>query len=74
MVADDLGDERQAQARTARLGRDERIEDVRHEIGGNARAVVAHGDFQRQAEPLPATPRRNLHAGPIARRQRDFAA
>ena len=32
MVADDLGDQRQAEARAVRLGGDERIEQVRHQV------------------------------------------
>src|SRR6185503_10671750 len=52
MIADDLGDERETKARTLRLCRDEGIEDVRQKIGWNASSIVAHGDFQGQAEAL----------------------
>ena len=56
------------------LGGDEGIENVRHQIGRNARAVVAHRDFQRQAQPLARDRRAEAHAGAIAGGQRDFAA
>ena len=41
VIADDLGDQRKAEARAVGLGGDERIEQVRHQIVRDARAVVA---------------------------------
>ena len=47
MIADDLGDQRQAQAGAARLGGDEGIEDVGQQIGGTpeplSRTVTSSG-------------------------------
>lgn len=54
MGADQLGDKRQTEARTIRLGGDERIEKMRQEIGGYARAIVMHAEFQRKRDALPA--------------------
>src|SRR5215469_1051309 len=66
MVADDLGNQSKAQAGTAALGRDERIEDVGHEIWRHAGAIVAHRDFKRQAQPLARNGGAETHAGAIA--------
>src|SRR3984893_18809943 len=48
VIADDLGDQRQAEPRSGRLGGHERVEQVRQEIVGNARAVVLDAELQRQ--------------------------
>ena len=48
MVADDLGDQSQAEAAAGRLGGDERLKQMRAHVVGNARTVVAYGDEQRQ--------------------------
>ncbi len=40
MLVDDLGNERKAKAGAARLGRHERIEQMRQKIGIDARPVV----------------------------------
>ena len=41
MIAHDLGDQRQAQARAARLGGDEGFEDVRHQVGAERRSPLS---------------------------------
>src|SRR5690348_9321959 len=51
MVADDLGDEGQAETGTGRLGGDEGVEEMLHEIGRHARAVVLDRNLKRQADP-----------------------
>src|SRR5262245_60795584 len=73
MVADDLGHERKAKAGPRRLGGDERIEEMRHEIGRNAGAVVLHGDLEWQAYPGLAAWNREAHAGPEGGGEGDLA-
>src|SRR5882672_550286 len=50
VIADDLGDQGQAQSRPGRLGGRERIEQMRQEIVGNARTVVLDAELERQRD------------------------
>src|SRR5258706_15673054 len=74
MIADDLCNQRQAEARATAFRGDEGIEDVRHKVGRHARAIVANGDFERQAQSPARDNRAETNAGPIAGRQRDLSA
>ena len=74
MLADDLGDQRQAEPRAVRLGGDERVEQDRQDILRNARAIVAHAKFERQRDAVLAAGDGDANAGPERRRQRDLAA
>src|SRR6185295_10230109 len=73
MVTDDLGDERQAKPRAGRFGADERIEEMRHEIGRNAGAVIFDCNFERQAHSRVTSWYRKTHATPEGRRQRNLS-
>src|SRR4026209_1606574 len=73
MVTDDLGDERQAKPRAGRFGADERIEEMRHEIGRNAGAVIFDCNFERQAHSRVTSWYRKTHARPEGRRQRNLS-
>src|SRR5438552_3203686 len=46
VIADDLGDQREAKPRAGRLGGHERIEQVRQQVGGHTRAVVLDAEFE----------------------------
>src|ERR1700704_4320464 len=48
VIADDLGDQREAQPRPGRLGGHERVEQMRYQIVGNARTIVLDAEFERQ--------------------------
>src|SRR4051812_40282791 len=52
MVGDDLRHQRESQSRAMRFRGDERIENIRQQIGRDALAVVAHSHFERQAQPM----------------------
>ena len=73
VVAYYFGDECKSQARTRRLGADERLEQAGGDVGRNARTVVAHADLERQADRFG--PRADLqpHALAVSGGQRDFA-
>ena len=73
MIADDLGDEREAEPAAAFLGGHEGIEQKRQEVRGHAGARVADADFERQADALARPRHRQPHAGPIGGRQMDLA-
>ena len=70
VVADDLGDQRQPEAGAVALGGHERIEQVRLEVLGDARAVVLDLDHQRQADARAGA----RHGQPHARAGRPCAA
>ena len=72
MVANDLGHQCKPQAAPRRLGADEGIEQMRHEVGGNARAVVLHGNLERQAHPCLAAGDRKADAWTERCGQRDL--
>src|SRR5205823_14645331 len=74
MVADHLRDKCKTKASSISLGRDERVEQMRLEIVGDAAAVIGHRDHQRQmAAPLPSGYRKT-QAVAISGRQSDFTA
>src|SRR5580704_14442364 len=73
MIADDLGDQREAKPRSGWLGGHEGIEQMRNEIVGHARPVVLDAELERQRNPrLTARPRKS-HARPERGRERDLA-
>src|SRR5271169_2453074 len=51
VIADDLGDHSKTEARPLHLGGYERVEEMGLQFGGNARTVIAHAKFERQADP-----------------------
>src|SRR5260370_10869449 len=46
VIAHDLGDQREAQPRSGRLGGHERVEQMRQQIIGNARTVVLDAELE----------------------------
>ena len=73
MVADDLGHQRQPEPGAGRLGGDERIEQMRHEVGRHAGAVVLDRDLERQADAGLTARHRQAHAGAERGGKRDLA-
>src|SRR5262245_32766473 len=73
MVADDLGDERQTKSRAVKLGGDERIEEMRHEISRNAGAVIFDCDLERETHSCLTSRHRETHAGPERRCERNLS-
>src|SRR5882672_2139757 len=63
MIGDDFRDQRKSESGAMRFGRNEGIENIRQQIGGDARTIVPHGDLKRQAQALfvarPAAAGRN---------------
>src|ERR1700689_2014298 len=47
VIADDLGGKRETQPGAGGLGGHERIEEMRHQVLGHARAVVLDAEFER---------------------------
>src|SRR5262245_40585066 len=72
MVADDLGDEREPEARARRLGGDERVEQMRHQIRRDALAIVLDGNLERQADARLTAGNGEAYAWPERSRQRDL--
>ena len=62
MVADDLGDQCQAEPAAGGSRGDERLEQMRADVVRNARPVVAHHDAQRQIERAGGAGNREPHA------------
>jgi hypothetical protein len=73
VVADDLGDEGEAEARTPGLGRHERIEEVRLELVGDAGPRILHLDHQRQADARAGARHGKAHARTERGAQHDAA-
>src|SRR5262245_30094739 len=73
MITDDLGDERKSEPGARRLGGHEGIEQMLHQVGRHARAVILHGDFERQADARLAPRYRKTDARPERGRERDLA-
>src|SRR3546814_13913828 len=65
----ELGDEREAEPSTLALGRDEGVEQVAANIGGNARTIVADAELDRQRD--AAAPVAIVDREPVARGGRD---
>ena len=63
MVADDLGDKRQAEPLAGRFRRHEGIEQMRQDIVLDAGSGIVHAHFERQRDAL----RRSRHANPDSR-------
>src|SRR5258705_8524348 len=49
MIGDDFRDQRKPESRAMRFGGDEGIENIGQQIGSDAPAIVAYGNFERQA-------------------------
>ena len=62
MVADDLGDQSQAEAAAGRLGGDERLKQMGAHIIRDTRPVVAHRHEQRQVDAGARSRHRDPHA------------
>src|ERR1022692_951212 len=73
VIADDLGDKREAQSRPGRLGGHERVEQMREQIVRDARAVVLDAELERQRYAGLASRQRQAHARPEGGRERDLA-
>ncbi len=73
MRANDLGDKGEAETRTVGLGRNEGIEEMRHKVLRNARAVVMHAEFQWQRNLLARSGNRQADARTVGGRQHDLA-
>src|SRR5580704_2150156 len=73
VIADDLGGKRKTKSAAGRLGGHERIEQIRHQVVGHARAVVLDAEFERQRDLRFAARKRQAHAGSEGGREVDFA-
>src|ERR1700732_720327 len=73
VIADDLGDQREAQSRPGRLSGHERVEQMRQQIVGDARTVVLDAEFERQRYARLAARQRQAHARTEGGRERDLA-
>src|SRR5262249_26500358 len=62
VIADDLGYQRKAEARSGRFRRHERVEEVGQQILGNAGSVVLDAEFERQRYARLAAWQRQAHA------------
>src|SRR5215472_11650351 len=62
VIADDLGNQSEAQSAARRLRRDERLEQMRANVVRNAWAVVPHRDQERHVEPGGGSGDRKAHA------------
>src|SRR5215831_9524818 len=69
VIADDLRHQCKTEAAAGRLGGDERIEQVRQEVGRYPRAVVLDAELERQRHARLAAGQRQPHAGPERRAQ-----
>ncbi|MNL52402.1 hypothetical protein D3C87_1755730 [compost metagenome] len=72
MVANDLGDQRQAEPRTIGLGGDERVEQERQDIGRHAGPIVLDDDFERQRDALGHSGHADANTRTEGRRQLDL--
>src|SRR5436190_11817552 len=70
VIADDFGNERETKPGASRLCRYERIEQVRQDVGGHARAIVSDAEFERQRHARLAAG--NLQAHARTERGREF--
>src|SRR5882724_5549161 len=51
VIADDLGHQRQTQSAARRLGRDERVEQVRQQVLRDTGTVILDAELERQGDP-----------------------
>src|SRR5215831_17013380 len=72
VVANDFRDQGEPESAPAWLRRHERIEQMRHQIFGNARPVVLDAELERQRHARLATRQRETHAGPERGGEMDF--